>query len=375
MLTLRGLPPAAPDHPDPLLSAYYAPLLESWDVRERTMARMIDRYWVGVGAHASARRFGIPTDEWPMCCGQVDPCGYVSMAARKGMHRIINPGAFPLKSNHFKDKSLFARAAAAAGLPIPDTLTDEADAVQWLRGRDAIMVKPSFSSKGQGIHRYRRERDVWYGSDGREIGDASFARTVSTMLRARGVVQAAVQTDEMYGDMSPGALPTLRLVTLRNEADEPEVAARILRVGGGARPVDNFGADGLAMIITADGKTGPAFSRCADGSISETRRHPRTGARLDLGLAPDLLRRAEAIAVAGHHALGTGYATIAWDIGLGDAGPILIEGNWNPGTDIMQLLGGQPLSSGRTGALYRLALAAVPAEIWATAKPVQRDGL
>lgn len=375
MLTLRGLPPAAVDHPDPLLAAYFAPLIARWDTRERTAARMIDRCWVGVGAEEPARRFGIPMGEWPLCRGQVAAGGYVSMAARKGMHRVINPGAFPLKANHFKDKSLFARAAADAGLPIPDTLVDEPDAAEWLTRHETVMVKPSFSSKGEGIHRYRRARNVWFGSDGRQHGDVAFARIVSNMLRARGVVQAAATTDAAYGDISPGALPTLRVVTLRDEAGNPEVAMRVLRVGGGVRPVDNFGAGGLAMVIAADGSAGTAFSMAADGGISETRRHPQTGARLDLGVASDLLRRCDAIAVAGHRALGCGYATIAWDVGLSDAGPILIEGNWNPGTDIMQVLGREPLSSGRTGALYRLALAAVPCEVWAAAKPVQRDGL
>lgn len=375
MLTLRGLPPAALDHPDPLLAAYFGPLIAGWDGRERAVARMIDRCWVGVGADEAARRYGIPTGEWPMCRGQVDAGGYVSMAARKGMHRVINPGAFPLKANHFKDKSLFARAASRARLPIPDTLVDEPDVPAWLTRHEAVMVKPSFSSKGQGIHRYRRSRGRWLGSDGREICDVAFERIVGNMLRARGVVQQAVATDAAYADMSPGALPTLRIVTLRDETGRPEVAMRVLRLGGGARPVDNFGAGGLAMVISADGGACRAYHRCADGSIGETRRHPQTGARLDLGLTPDLLRRCEAIAMAGHRALGAGYATIAWDVGLSDAGPILIEGNWNPGTDIMQLLSGEPLSAGRTGALYRLALAAVPPEAWVAAKPVQRDGL
>lgn len=129
------------------------------------------------------------------------------------------------------------------------------------------------------------------------------------------------------------------------------------------------------MTIAANGAAGASFRLCADGGIGEVCRHPQTGARLDGGLTPDLLAQCEAVAVAGHQALGAGYATIGWDVGLSDAGPVLIEGNWNPGTDIMQLLSGEPLSSGRTGALYGLALATVPPEAWAAAKPVQWDGL
>ena len=375
MFTFRGLPPAAADHPDPLLAAYYRPLLSAWGAKDRTAARLIDRYWVGVGAEAPARRFGIPTEEWPICRGLVPPEGYVSMAARKGLHRTINPAAFPLNANHFKDKSLFARAARAAGLPIPDTLTDEHLTTAWLRGQDAVMVKPSFSSHGRGIKRFRRGKaGHWHGSGGEELSDGGFDRLVRQTLHARGVVQASVATDAALGDISPGALPTLRLVTLRDEAGVAEVALRVLRVGGGASPVDNFGFGGLAMTIGADGRAGEAYARGPDARPSATKRHPQTGAALGVKLSADVSRTADAIAVAGHDALGRGYAAIAWDIGLSDAGPILIEGNWNPGTNIMQLIQRTRLSAGRIGALYRLALERVPEEAWAAARPVEGDG-
>lgn len=193
MLTLRGLPPAARDHPDPLLGTYFAALAGVWGTRERATARMVDRYWVGSNADPAACRYGIPAREWPMCRGRVAIEGYVSMATRKGMHRVINPAAFPLKANHFKDKSLFARRAAAADLPIPDTLVDAGSAAVWLTRHDAVMLKPSFSSKGQGIRRYDRLRGGWAGSDRRELDGAAFARLAAATLRARGVAQAAAR--------------------------------------------------------------------------------------------------------------------------------------------------------------------------------------
>lgn len=374
MLTLRGLPPAAFDHPDPLLAAYYHPLLAAWGARDRAAARIIDRYWVGVGAEAAARRYGIPTQEWPIARGLVPAEGFVSMAARKGLHRMINPGAFPLRTNHFKNKALFATVAKAAALPIPDTLTQEADATQGLRDKDAVMVKPSFSSHGRGIRRYRRGTDAWHGSGGKALTPGAFDRLVRQTLGARGSVQAACTTDATLGDVSPGALPTLRLVTLRDETGTPEVALSVLRVGGGVSPVDNFGFGGLAMTIEADGAAGDAYARGPDGRPSATTRHPRTGAGLGIRLPAELRARADAIAIAGHDKLGAGYAVIAWDIGLADSGPVLIEGNWNPGTNIMQLIQRKPLSAGRIGELYRLALARVPPSAWSQARPFENDG-
>ena len=374
MLTLRGLPPAASDHPDPLLAAYYHPLLAAWGTRERTAARLIDRYWVGVGAEPPAKRFGVPTDEWPICRGLVPAEGFVSMAARKGLHRMINPGAFPLSANRFKDKGLFAKAAAEANLPIPDSLTDACRTGPWLAAQEAVMVKPSFSSHGRGIERFRRANGGWHGSRGKEIGHGGFERLVRRTLEARGVIQAALATDASLVDISPGALPTLRLVTLRDEAGRPEIALRVLRVGGGSSPVDNFAFGGLAMEIDAEGRGRTAFARGADSRPSATKRHPQTGARLDVTLPRETVDRADGIAIAGHDALGAGYSAIAWDVGLSDAGPVLIEANWNPGTNIMQLLQRRPLSDGRIGALYRLALTRVPEATWAAARAVESDG-
>lgn len=284
MLTLRGLPPAAHDHPDPLLDAYYRPLLAAWGGRDRATARLIDRYWVGLGADHSASRFGIPAGEWPICRGLVRAEGFVSMAARKGLHRMINPGAFPLGANRFKDKGFFAKAAAEANLPVPDSLTDARRTGEWLAAQEAVMVKPSFSSHGRGIERFRRANGGWHGSGGKEIGHGGFERLVRRTLEARGVIQAALATDASLVDISPGALPTLRLVTLRDEAEKPEIALRVLRVGGGSSPVDNFAFGGLAMEIDSDGRVGTAFARGPDSRPSATKRHPQTGARLAVTL-------------------------------------------------------------------------------------------
>jgi hypothetical protein len=57
---------------------------------------------------------------------------------------------------------------------------------------------------------------------------------------------------------------------------------------------------------------------------------------------------------------------------------VLIEGNWNPGYNVLQLVHGRGLGELRIGALYRHHLERAPAERWTAAGPLQiaqRPGL
>lgn len=364
MLILRPLPPAAADHPDPLLGAYYHGLLSAWGARERLLARAIDRALVGLAPDPEQRRFGIPKAEWPVMRGIVPPAGYASMQGRKGLHALLNPAALPVHANILKDKARFVREAARHGLPVPDTLGPGEDPANWLRRQREVVHKPNFSSHGRGVARWRRSGATWRSNTGVELDTSGLAAL-------GGLLQAALPTHEALAPISPDALPTLRLVTLPDEQGRPEVAFRALRVGGGGAAADNFALGGLAMLVNGEGDPAQAYGRGPDARPVPLSRHPRTGARLDAPLPAGLMRQADALAARAHAVLGEGYSAIAWDVGVTPDGPVLVEGNWNPGANIMQLLDGRPLSAGRLGELYRLALARVPAERWRAAWPVQ----
>lgn len=77
------------------------------------------------------------------------------------------------------------------------------------------------------------------------------------------------------------------------------------------------------------------------------------------------------LARAAHRCFAPDFAIIGWDIGLSDQGPVLIEGNWNPGYNVLQLVHGVGIGELRIGALYRHHLARAPAAAWAAAGPVQ----
>lgn len=367
MITLRPLPPAARDHPDALLHVYYAGLLAAWGRSARATGALISRVLAGKDAH------GIEPGEWRLIRGRIAPAHYVSMRARKGIHRLLNPAALPLGASILKDKRRFHGFAAAHDLTTPECCFDASAAATWLGNQQRILIKPNFSSKGKGIALFARKDAGWQSDGGTSFDPGAMAAHLRSALQRGAIAQSAIATLPALAPISPGALPTLRIVTIMDDAGHPQALSWVLRLGGGAAPVDNFNRGGIAVALDAEGHLG-AKVRSAAGGLLDITAHPVGGASFPDRLPGALMASAGDLARAAHRALGPGHAVVGWDIGLGDAGPVLIEGNWNPGTDVMQLLDRHPLSAQPAGGLYIAALARVPEARWATAAPVQWDG-
>ena len=317
---------------------------------------------MGRGGWSAAERFLLPAP--------VRQSG-LSMRDRKGLHRLLNPAAFPFGGNPLKNKQLFAAKAEGVGLPIPPSCPVVAGNLSdWLASETDIIAKPSFRSKGQGVERYQREGQGWRGPSG-AVGDTELRARLLDLWRKGGVIQRRLPTHESLAPLSPGALPTLRVVTCLDEGGLPEACDLALRLSaGGPRPVDNFNAGNLVLGIDEQGYCGVAW-RSAGGRPVALERHPATGAKIMGAAVPDL-GEAIALAVRAHRAFAD-FTVIGWDVGLTCAGPVLVEGNWNPGTDILQLVSGRGLSDTRLGDLYRHHLAHVPVERWQGAQVVEWD--
>ncbi|HUD93080.1 sugar-transfer associated ATP-grasp domain-containing protein [Sphingobium sp.] len=357
MLTIRAVPRRDDNS---LLAAYHAGLRRHWPCGARALAQLLAR--TGQGGWSSSERQLLPD--------AVRQAG-LSMRDRKGMHRLLNQGAFPFAANPLKNKQLFAEVAQAAGLPVAASCDPARhDLEHWLAGETDIIAKPSFRSKGQGVERFQRGEAGWYGIDG-AIADARLLARLRALCQAGGVIQRRLPTHHVLESLSPGALPTLRVVTCLNEAGVPEACGLALRLSaGGVRPVDNFNAGNLVLGVDDQG-------RCLTGWLGgggrpvANDRHPATGAAIVGTPVPDLV---EALALAARaHLAFAEFTVIGWDVGLTGDGPVLIEGNWNPGTDILQLVTGQGLADMRLGMLYRHHLARLSTECWRTARVVEWD--
>lgn len=347
MPILHSLP--RKEHPENrLLALYHEGLRRHWGRGNIALATALGLVGLGTGWSRAERRF---------LSDEIRASG-MSMADRRGVHRLINPAGYPLAGNVLRNKRLFADHVRAHGLASPDTFNPSAGALaDWLQGQQEIVAKRGYSSKGKGVVAFDQ-------ADGWRI------RQIEDVLAKHGVVQERLKPHAALEGLSPGALPTLRVVTCLDEGGAPEAAAVVLRLGGGGpRPVDNFNAGGLAVRVDADGRCAIAY-RASGSSTEELRVHPANGETIVAREVPDF---AEAIGLArrAHATLPRGYTVVGWDIGLSDRGPLLIEGNWNHGTDIVQLVGGKGLDRMRLGELYRFHLRRLPPEAWRSARPVE----
>ncbi|WP_375404184.1 sugar-transfer associated ATP-grasp domain-containing protein [uncultured Sphingomonas sp.] len=354
MLTLRALPPADTDPANALIQLYRGMLRARWGWPERGFAALLARCGFGVGWSNAELSFLTPA---------VRDAG-LSMAERKGLHRVLNSAAFPLRDNPLKNKLLFARHAALHRLPVPATFDADAGSIDELLARcAAVIVKRNYSSKGQGIAAFARGPDGWRPDDAAALARAS---------RRGAVIQERLAPHPMLADLSPGALPTMRVMTCLDEAGEPEECGVVLRLSaGGPRPVDNFNAGNLAVAVDGSGRCGRALHRRGDAA-AVVGVHPTTGAAFAGRLVPGL-DEATALALQAHRTLGDGWTVVGWDVGLAMGGPVLIEGNWNPGTVIPQLIGEAGVDRTRLGELYRHHLCRAPPARWATARAVHWD--
>lgn len=380
MLTLRVIPPrllcAGSPAPAPrdIAALYFEALWRHWRPADRLAALALGATAAARGAVARrpSRRYGWDVREHTLFAGLDDFDAHLGMAARKGLHRIVNPGAYPLALNPLKNKRLFAARCRAAGLPAPDTFDGPAERLAgWLMGQNAVIAKPNFASKGSGVVGFRRDGAAWV-SGGVRLENAEVGQRLDRMLRSGGVLQRGLATHPALERVSPGALPTLRIMTAANETGAIEACDRMIRLSaGGPRPVDNFNAGNLVAGIDADGRIAGGWGRVG-GRVVPVEVHPTTGAILT-GLALPDLAAAEQLAIRAHDAFRNGFNIVGWDVGLTADGPVLIEGNWNPGTDIVQLVSGRGLGDSRLGALYRRHLADAPAAAWRAARPVQLE--
>lgn len=354
---------------DDLRAYYYRRLWQQWGVTDRALALGLN----GAPLNRRAWRMGFR----PGNLAEIDLrrrdgariAAFLDQDERKGIHAIVNHAGLPLDRNILKNKTLFERTCRAAGLPLPEDIAD----AERAQAMTALIAKPMFGSKGKGVVRLLRQPDgALLSSDGEiSVARADIAAWLKRERESGRIVQQCLAVDPALAAISPGALPTVRVVTVLDEHGAPEVTDCALRLSlDDERAADNFNMDNLVAPIDAvTGALGPALRRVA-GGFAETADHPATGARIAGEILPsfDAVRR---LALSAHRPFAPDYRIIGWDIGLTDTGPVLIEGNWNPGYNVLQLVHGTGLGDMRIGQLYRHHLEHAPDTAWRAARPVQ----
>lgn len=243
---------------------------------------------------------------------------YVTIRDMDAFYERVSPSAhktfFTVKPNFLVNFAPYVRRAFF--VPEGD---NAAELEEYLRGKEAVMVKPVDGLGGQGVHKVRTA----------ELGDlAAYQRRLQ---EERLFLEDMIAQHPALSALCPNSVNTIRVMTVR-AGDAAELLFACLRVGAGA-DVDNFHAGGMAVGVDLDtGKLmGDAINK--DGQVFA--RHPVTGVKFD-GYAVPMWDEVKRICLEAS-AVNRYIHVVGWDVAVTPDGPVFVEGNRRPGFDLPQM--------------------------------------
>ncbi len=321
-----------------------------WRARQVQRKFGLDEGWRARAVEIARTRFADPQD---VALFRIEEAaaldGYIRRFEDAALNKRINPLGWTAGCV-LADKALFYDRCRAAGLPHPEIVAIVARG-RLAHGADPagreLVAKPVLGEGGDGLTL------LGAFADAAEMA----SRLPATLKTARGtlVVQPRIATHPALSDLALDALPTVRVVTILNEAGVPEVVSATFRFASDpAAWVDNMKAGGLISAVgLEDGALGLA---CKGYGGGDHERHPVTGAPILGRRLPDWAG-VKALAVRAHAEAFADYALIGWDIAMTPQGPLLIEGNGKPGVLMPQRAARRGLGEGRYGELLAHHLA------------------
>jgi hypothetical protein len=245
------------------------------------------------------------------------------------------------------DKRAFLRRCREARLPAIPILAEFEAGV----GRDVGQHDPSqhsdlfskFANRycGEGAAQWTYERGRYRNGNALVTLYDLKALLAAQSMRFPIILQPRVVN---HGDLAPvsgNGLSTVRIITIRNPGEAPQVALACYRMPTGQSVADNFAAGGIAAGVNLDtGVLGPGAMK-ADSSV-RVRRHPDSGASIE-GRSLPHWRKACDLAIEAHRAFAS-MVSVGWDVAITAGGPILVEGNAVWCVDLAQMSSGKPLA-------------------------------
>ena len=248
-----------------------------------------------------------------------------------------------------RDKAIFHLLADALGIRTPVTLAttapgakpgfalhlQTADAVREFLddlGAGDLFFKPVDGSLGEGafaLGRFDAASRRWEELPGKQLIDADgiIKRLLMNGRLGRFLIQRRLIPHPETARIVPDVCLTVRLMTLMVDND-PVILGAALRIGSGRSATDNIAGGGLAAPIDpASGRIERIIS-LDKGVPEDVHTHPVTGKPIELAVIPDW---DDVKTLALESARKVNFVRcIAWDIGLTNEGPIVIEINNRP---------------------------------------------
>jgi hypothetical protein len=218
-----------------------------------------------------------------------------------------------------------------------------------LRGQ-RIFIKPEDGKGGHGVLALDIQENGKLVGPGEEEWGA--ARVVERIRSADMIMELGLTQREEIHRINPHSINTFRIATECVDG-RARIVYSSLRIGTGAKAVDNFCQDGL--VVGLDSETGHFQPRAINQWAGSFDRHPESGfvfkdSRVEAWpeIREFILDAAERLPFFRH---------LGWDIALTDAGPVAIETNMGWDVDLPQLL---------FGGVRDLLRIPAPEEVWRT---------
>lgn len=254
---------------------------------------------------------------------------YLTRVRNKKVCELMNQPGF---SDEFDDKNVFNRRFASylhRDILDADAATPE-EFEAFLADKEAFFAKPKHGSCGNGIEKLYK---------------ADFRDTAAVMEYVRGkdlnVLEEVLKQHPDMARLHPQSVNTMRIVT--DVADgHVYIAYIVVKIGTGDGFCDNSGQGGV--ICRVDPETGKICSVATDDYFHVYEKHPTTGVPFkgyQLPMVPQaiaLVKQAALVVKEIRH--------VGWDVAITPEGPVIIEGNDYPGTDLCQLYPHTPEKTG-----------------------------
>ncbi|HMB64260.1 MAG TPA: sugar-transfer associated ATP-grasp domain-containing protein [Eudoraea sp.] len=191
-------------------------------------------------------------------------------------------------------------------------------------GEEKVFVKSLNGSGGKETYLLKRST---LNENLKELGD--------TILDQPCIHQACIEQHPEISKIYAGSVNSMRVETYMDKDNNPEFLGILMRFGVGGSPLDNVSAGGFFVAI--DKESGTLMETGMKALIfggTKIWKHPDTGFRFE-GFKVPYFEECKALCVELLRYFPCRLA--GWDIAITPTGPVVIEGNPNPGINMGEL--------------------------------------
>lgn len=207
---------------------------------------------------------------------------------------------------------------------------------------DALFFKKVDGSHGEGAFLAKRLNGKWRVRDAELSSAALYQYCIDGLAENdQWIIQQLLEPEaRLKNSLSPAALATVRIITVRSE-DKVDILGAVLKIPSGDSETDNFkdgaGRTILAAVNVSTGVLGTGWwsKNQVWPEIVSIDRHPDTGAKIEGSEIP--FWEAIVATVREAQARLIDLPTLGWDVAITNSGPVIVEANAGYGLVIHQI--------------------------------------